>query len=238
VIPACIADTPATHAIVILERMRLLLVEDEPDLADVVAEGLRDRGMAVDIALDGIVALEKLSTTEFDVMILDRGLPGVHGDEVCRTALRADRAPRILMLTAYDAVDMKVEGLRIGADDYLTKPFSFMELLARIEAIMRRPDLRADDVVARGDLRVDVARREVTRAGRPITLTSREFWVLVELVRADGRVLSAEQLLERVWDENADPFTNAVRTVIKNLRHKLGPPSPIETIVAGGYRVR
>jgi DNA-binding response OmpR family regulator len=216
----------------------MLLVEDERQLAEVIAAGLRDHGWAVDVAHDGLEALEKLVVTAFDVMVLDRGLPGVHGDEVCRSALRAERPPRVLMLTAYDAVDMKVEGLRIGADDYLTKPFAFVELLARIEALMRRPGIRVDEVQLRGDLRVDVNRRDVSRAGRPIDLTNRELWVLVELLRADGRVLSAEELLERVWDEHADPFTNAVRTVVKNLRHKLGEPSPIETVIGSGYRIR
>jgi DNA-binding response OmpR family regulator len=215
----------------------MLLVEDERELAEVIAGGLGDSGWAVDVALDGLAALEKLAITSFDVMVLDRGLPGVHGDEVCRAALRLERPPRVLMLTAYDAVDMKVEGLRIGADDYLTKPFAFVELRARIEALLRRPGPRLDEVLLRADLRVDVARRDVSRDGQPIDLTNREFWVLVELLRADGRVLSAEDLLERVWDEHADPFTNAVRTVVKNLRHKLGGPTPIETVIGSGYRI-
>jgi DNA-binding response OmpR family regulator len=218
--------------------VRVLLVEDERELAEVIASGLRDLGWAVDVALDGLAALEKVTLTDYDVMVLDRGLPGVHGDEVCRSALRVARPPRILMLTAYDAVDMKVDGLRLGADDYLTKPFAFMELVARVESLLRRPGERVDEVLVRGDLRVDVARRDVSRRGRNVAVTNREFWVLVELLRADGRVLSAEHLLERVWDEHADPFTNAVRTVVKNLRHKLGEPSPIETLVGSGYRIR
>jgi DNA-binding response OmpR family regulator len=233
------ATTPRRHtAPVILGAVRVLLVEDERELAEVIASGLRDQGWAVDVALDGVAALQKVAVTEYDVMVLDRGLPGVHGDEVCRSALRADRPPRILMLTAYDAVDMKVDGLRLGADDYLTKPFAFTELVARVESLLRRPGERIDEVLVRGDLRIDVARRDVTRWGRDIAVTNREFWVLVELLRADGRVLSAEHLLERVWDEHADPFTNAVRTVVKNLRHKLGEPSPIETLVGSGYRIR
>ena len=217
--------------------MRVLLVEDEADLAEIVARGLRSDGLAVDVAGDGRSAIDRLDVNEYDLVILDRGLPGVHGDEVCRIALRAPRPPRVLMLTADDAIASRVDGLRLGADDYLTKPFAFAELLARIEALMRRPAARHNDVVVVGDLRVDVARREVHRGPASVALTRKEFWVLVELLRADGAVRSAEDLLEAVWDEHADLFTNAVRTVIKNLRAKLGEPTVIETLIGSGYRI-
>jgi DNA-binding response OmpR family regulator len=224
-------------AAAILPQVRVLLVEDEAELAEIVARGLRFDGLAVDIAGDGRSAIAKLDVNEYDLLILDRGLPGVHGDEVCRIALRAARPPRVLMLTADDAIASRVDGLRLGADDYLTKPFAFTELLARIEALMRRPTARHSDVVAVGDLRVDIGRREVHRGPASVALTRKEFWVLVELLRADGAVRSAEDLLEAVWDERADLFTNAVRTVIKNLRAKLGEPTMIETVVGSGYRI-
>jgi DNA-binding response OmpR family regulator len=215
----------------------VLLVEDEAELAELVARGLRSDGMAVDIAGDGRSAIDKLDVNQYDLVVLDRGLPGVHGDEVCRVALRAARPPRVLMLTADDAIASRVDGLRLGADDYLTKPFAFAELLARIEAVMRRPTARQSNVLVAGDVRVDVARREVHRGPSSVALTRKEFWVLVELMRADGAVRSTEDLLEAVWDEHADLFTNAVRTVIKNLRAKLGEPTVIETVIGSGYRI-
>jgi DNA-binding response OmpR family regulator len=215
----------------------VLLVEDEAELAEMVARGLRFDGLAVDVAGDGRSAIDKLDVNEYDLLILDRGLPGVHGDEVCRVALRATHPPRVLMLTADDAIASRVEGLRLGADDYLTKPFAFAELLARIQAVMRRPTARQSDVLVAGDIRIDIARREVHRGRSSVTLTRKEFWVLVELIRADGAIRSTEDLLEAVWDEHADLFTNAVRTVIKNLRAKLGEPAVIETVIGSGYRI-
>ncbi len=216
--------------------MRLLVVEDEVVLARNVADGLRDAGFAVDVSLDGADALDKLAVTSYDVVVLDRDLPGVHGDDVCRSLADRDPRSRILMLTAATEVDDRVEGLGIGADDYLGKPFAFAELVARVRALSRRsPAL--PPVVARGDLVVDLARRTVRRAGRPVLLTRKEFGVLEVLMQADGALVSAEELLDRVWDENLDPFSNVVQVTLGRLRRKLGEPPLIGTVVGSGYRI-
>ena len=217
--------------------MRVLVVEDEVELADVVARGLRQAGLAVDIACDGEEALEKAVATPYEVVVLDRGLPGIHGDEVCRELLASTPTPRILMLTAAGNVDARVEGLAIGADDYLPKPFVMAELVARIRALGRRPAAATPPVLVAGDLVVDPARREALRKGRLLPLTRKEFGVLEVIVAGAGRVVSAEELLERVWDEEADPFTNAVRITVMTLRRKLGEPPLIETIIGAGYRL-
>jgi DNA-binding response OmpR family regulator len=217
--------------------MRVLVVEDELALADVLARGLRQAGFAVDLATDGEEAAEKALVTPYEVVVLDRGLPGIHGDDVCRLLLRRSPAPRILMLTAAGNVDARVEGLEIGADDYLAKPFIMAELVARIRALGRRPSAATPPVLMTGDLVVDTARRVVTRTGNVLSLTRKEFGVLEVLVAAGGRVVSAEELLEQVWDEAADPFTNAVRITMMTLRRKLGDPPLIETVIGSGYRL-
>lgn len=211
--------------------MRVLVVEDEAALADVVARGLRQGGLAVDIAADGEEALIKAEVTPYDVVVLDRGLPGVHGDDVCRALLQTSPTPRIIMLTAAGNVDARVEGLAIGADDYLPKPFVMAELLARVRALGRRPDAATPPVLTAGDLTLDPAKRTATRGGRPLSLTRKEFGVLETLAAKPGAVVSAEELLERVWDEEADPFTNAVRITVMTLRRKLGEPPIVETVV-------
>ena len=217
--------------------MRVLVVEDDPVLADLLVEGLREREMAVDVAHDGVEALGKAEVTAYDVIVLDRDLPLLHGDAVCQ-ALVGRRSPaRVLMLTAATAVADRVDGLTLGADDYLGKPFAFTELVARILALGRRPQVRASAVLRRGDLVIDVGRHEARRGDAFLSLTPKEFAVLVELLRADGRLVTAEQLLDLVWDENADPFSTAPRTTIKNLRAKLGPPNPIVTVTGNGYRI-
>ena len=217
--------------------MRVLVVEDEVELADVVARGLRQARFAVDIAVDGEEAVEKVVATPYEVVVLDRGLPGLHGDEVCRELLTGTPTPRILTLTAAGNVDARVEGLAIGADDYLPKPFDMAELVARIRALGRRPAVAIPPILAAGDLLVDPARREAHREGRLLPLTRKEFGVLEVIVAAAGRVVSAEELLERVWDEEADPFTNAVRITVMTLRRKLGDPPLIETVIGVGYRL-
>jgi DNA-binding response OmpR family regulator len=217
--------------------MRVLVVEDEAALADVVARGLRQAGLAVDIALDGEEALDKAIATPYEVVVLDRQLPGIHGDEVCRELLRTDPPPRILMLTAARGVDSLVEGLTIGADDYLPKPFVMAELIARVRALGRRPGTAIPPLLTVDDVVVDPARRVATRAGKQLSLTRKEFGVLEVLAATPGRVVSAEELLERVWDEEADPFTNAVRITIMTLRRKLGDPALIETVIGVGYRL-
>jgi DNA-binding response OmpR family regulator len=217
--------------------MRVLVVEDEAALADVVARGLRQAGLAVDIALDGEEALDKAIATPYEVVVLDRQLPGIHGDEVCRELLRTDPPPRILMLTAARGVDSLVEGLTIGADDYLPKPFVMAELIARVRALGRRPGTAIPPLLTVEDVVVDPARRVATRAGKHLSLTRKEFGVLEVLAATPGRVVSAEELLERVWDEEADPFTNAVRITIMTLRRKLGDPALIETVIGVGYRL-
>jgi DNA-binding response OmpR family regulator len=214
-----------------------LIVEDEQQLADAVARGLRHRAMAVDVAYEGRSALRKADLAHYDVVVLDRDLPGLHGDEVCRALRKARSGPAVLMLTASGELDQIVEGLALGADDYLPKPFAFEELLARVQALGRRPRRALPPVLSRGDLELDPARHEVRRRGKPIELQRKEFAVLRVLLEADGGVVSAEDLLARVWDENVDPFTNVVRVVVMTLRRKLGEPPLIETVTGAGYRI-
>jgi DNA-binding response OmpR family regulator len=217
-------------------QVRVLVVEDHVVLANRIGEGLRDAGFAVDVVYDGASALQRTTITDYDVVVLDRDLPAVTGDRVCRQLVR-DRSPsRILMLTAAADVDARVDGLELGADDYLGKPFAFHELIARIRALGRRgPGLPA--VVQRGDLMVDRARHRASRAGIPLTLTRKEFGVLECLAGADGAALSAEELLEHVWDAHSDPFSNRVAVTVGRLRRKLGDPPLIETVIGVGYRL-
>jgi DNA-binding response OmpR family regulator len=217
--------------------MRILVVEDERALADAVARGLRHRAMAVDVAYEGDSALRKIGLVEYDVVVLDRDLPGIHGDTICQV-LRADgTGPAVLMLTAAGELDQIVEGLALGADDYLAKPFAFQELLARVHALGRRPRRTLPPVLARGDVELDPGRHAVRRRGGPIELQPKEFGVLRVLLEADGAVVSSEELLARVWDENVDPFTSVVRVVVMTLRRKLGDPPVIETVPRAGYRI-
>jgi DNA-binding response OmpR family regulator len=217
--------------------MRILIVEDERPLAEAVARGLRHRAMAVDVAHEGKGALRKVGLVDYDVVVLDRDLPGLHGDEVCRALRSADSGPAVLMLTASGELDQIVEGLALGADDYLAKPFAFEELVARVQALGRRPRRTVPPVLTHGDLELDVARHEVRRAGEPVELQRKEFAVLRVLLEADGRVVSSEEFLARVWDENVDPFSNVVRVVVMTLRRKLGEPALIETVTGAGYRI-
>jgi len=217
--------------------MRVLIAEDDEFLARTVAAGLRREGMAVDLALDGDAALEHAAVNRYDVVVLDRDLPGTHGDDVCR-ALAADRSEsRVLMLTAARSVLDRVEGLGLGADDYLSKPFAFAELVARIRALGRRAVAPLPATLTCGDLSVDPARRIAVRAGQRLPLTVKELAVLECLLAASGRPVPAEELLERVWDEAADPFTRTVKTTIQRLRVKLGDPPVIETVRESGYRI-
>jgi DNA-binding response OmpR family regulator len=193
--------------------------------------------MAVDVALDGEAALERVGVHGYDVVVLDRDLPGVHGDEVCRPVVGSGDGARVLMLTASSGLAERVAGLDLGADDYLAKPFAFTELAARVRALGRRSRPAAPPVLERAGLRVDVARRRVDRDGEPVALSRKEFGVLVELLLADGAAVSAEHLLEKVWDEHADPFTTVVRFTIRQLRLKLGDPGLVETVTGVGYRV-
>jgi DNA-binding response OmpR family regulator len=218
--------------------VRVLVVEDERLLADAIAEGLRRESLAVDVAYDGDAALERIGVNDYDVVVLDRDLPHVHGDDVCRAVVDAGATARVLMLTAASTIRDRVDGLGIGADDYLGKPFAFAELVARVRALGRRARLAAPPVLERAGVRLDPARREVERDSRPVALSRKEFGVLEELLRADGAVVSAEHLLEKVWDENIDPFTNVVRVTMMTLRRKLGEPGLIETVPGSGYRLR
>jgi two-component system response regulator VanR len=215
--------------------MRVLVVEDDSVLAEAIARGLRQHAMSVDVAGDGAAALERTSVTRYDVVVLDRDLPGVHGDEVCRAI--AGESTRILMLTGAATVRDRVTGLNLGADDYLPKPFAFEELVARVHALLRRSAPARPPVVARSGITLDAAQRVVFRDGRFIRLARKEFAVLYELLAADGAVVSAEELLERAWDEHADPFTNSMRTTVATLRKKLGDPPVITTVVGSGYRI-
>lgn len=217
--------------------MRILVVEDENWLADAIATGLRREGMAVDVAYDGVSGHERVGVNDYDVIVLDRDLPGLHGDELCRDVVACQPGVRVLMLTAADDVTDRVEGLGLGADDYLGKPFAFTELVARLRALGRRSREAVPPVLEWDQLRLDPARRGVTRAGRPVRLGGKEFGVLEELMRAGGAIVSAEQLLEKVWDEHADPFTNVVRVTVMSLRKKLGAPSVVHTVVGAGYRL-
>ena len=216
--------------------VRVLVVEDQAELADDIADGLRDQGIGADTAYNGATGVEKALMTAYDVIILDRDLPRVHGDAVCATLAGTASQARILMLTAATTVSDRVDGLNLGADDYLTKPFAFAELVARVRALGRRAPA-ASPLTIRGELVFDRARRRASRAGRPLSLTRKELAVLEELLVADGAVVSAEELLERVWDENADPFTRTVTVTLARLRRKLGEPELIETVVGSGYRL-
>jgi DNA-binding response OmpR family regulator len=218
-------------------RVRVLVVEDHVKLADSIVDGLRDRGIGADVAYDGEVALEKALLHRYDVVVLDRDIPKVHGDAVCVSLTGASSEARILMLTAAAAIGDRVQGLNLGADDYLPKPFAFEELVARIHALARRAPA-VPPVIVTGELVLDRARRRVSRDGRPMSLTRKEFGLLEVLMTADGAVVSAEELLERVWDENADPFTRTVTVTVARLRQKLGDPDPIETVIGSGYRMR
>ncbi len=220
-----------------LERVRVLLAEDERRVADAVARGLRREGMAVDVAYDGATALDKARLTPYDVVVLDRDLPEMHGDDVCRTLRTEEPDSRVLMLTAANGVDDLVDGLSLGADDYMPKPFAFAELVARVRALARRSGAALPPTLRSSDVELDPARHTVTRAGRPIELTPKEFAVLEALLAADGAVVSNDELVERVWDENADPFTNSVRMTVLRLRRKLGDPPLVETVKGAGYRV-
>ena len=217
--------------------MRVLVAEDELRLADAIARGLRRQGMAVDLAPDGHQALAKARVVRYDVLVLDRQLPVLHGDDVCRS-VRAERPETgILMLTAAGDLEDVIEGLALGADDYLAKPFRFAELVARIQALARRALPSRPPVLRHGDLELDPASRRLTRSGREVELARKEFGVLEALMAAQGATVSAEQLLERVWDEHTDPFTNVVRMTIMTLRRKLGDPPVVETVIGVGYRM-
>ncbi|MFE3202581.1 response regulator transcription factor [Embleya sp. NPDC055664] len=218
--------------------MRILVVEDEPLFADAVAEWLRGDAHAVDVVHDGGTALENLAVHDYDVVVLDRDLPVVHGDDVCRSIAAGSATARVLMLTAAGTLDDRVAGLGLGADDYLAKPFAFRELGARVVALGRRARPAAPPVLARAGIRLDLHRREVYRDGRYVPLSRKEFAVLAELLRADGAAVSAELLLEKAWDEHTDPFTNVVRMTILKLRRKLGEPQVVETEPGVGYRIR
>ncbi len=215
--------------------MRLLVVEDERDLAEAIARGLRREGWAVDVARDGQTALAKAEVSDYDLVLLDRQLPVVHGDDVCRELHERGSRARVLMLTASGTIEDRVGGLELGADDYLPKPFNPRE--ARVRALLRRGSEAREPAIERAGVVLDPARHTVERDGRPIELSPKEFAVLEILMRAEGRVVSAEELLERAWDENADPFTNAVRVCVMTLRRRLGEPPVIETVVGAGYRV-
>jgi DNA-binding response OmpR family regulator len=220
-----------------MPEMRVLVVEDQRRLAEAVAEGLRREGMAVDISYDGADALTHVSVNTYDVVVLDRDLPAVHGDQVCRALVDQHAEARILMLTAASTIADRVEGLELGADDYLPKPFEFAELVARVRALARRPGAAIPPKLESGDLTLDSARRVAFRGDRRLLLTPKEFALLEYLLAADGRVISAEELLARVWDEAADPFTSTVKTTIGRLRAKLGEPGVIETVREAGYRI-
>jgi DNA-binding response OmpR family regulator len=215
--------------------MRVLIVEDHKRLAGVVAEGLRREGMAVDISLDGADALAHVAVNRYDVVVLDRDIPRVHGDQVCRRLAAEHRETRVLMLTAASTISDRVEGLELGADDYLPKPFEFAELVARVRALGRRAVMALPTRLEHGDLTLDPARRVAFRGPRRLELSPKEFAVLEYLLAADGRVISAEELLTRVWDETADPFTSTVKTTVGRLRAKLGDPPVIRTVREAGY---
>jgi DNA-binding response OmpR family regulator len=218
--------------------MRVLVIEDDGELAEAIAVGLRQEQLAVDVANDGTAGLDRALVTDYDVIVLDRDLPGRHGDEVCLELVRAGCRSRVLMLTAAAAIEDRVDGLGLGADDYLPKPFAFAEFVARLRALMRRAQPALAPVLEVRDLRLDPARRTAIRSGRVLDLGPKEFGVLELLLAAQGRVVSAEELLERVWDEMADPFTSAVKVTMSRLRRKLGDPPVIETMAQAGYRIQ
>jgi DNA-binding response OmpR family regulator len=217
--------------------VRVLVIEDDVELAQTVASGLRSLRMAVDVALDGRAGLSKALVNDYDVIVLDRDLPELHGDEVCRVLVGADSRSRVLMLTAAAATRELVDGLALGADDYLGKPFDFDELVARIGALARRAQPLVPPVLRHGDLTLDTAERRASRGDRPLQLAPKEFGVLELLLSAQGRCVSSEELLARVWDEEADPFTHAVKITISRLRAKLGDPPVIDTVAKSGYRI-
>jgi DNA-binding response OmpR family regulator len=217
--------------------MRVLIAEDHVDLAETLAAGLRREGMAVDLAFAGDQALERAAVNDYDVVLLDRDLPRVHGDQVCRELIARGGRARVLMLTASGTIEDRVDGLSLGADDYLPKPFAFAELVARIRALARRAQPAAPPTLTRGDITLDPAQRVARRAGRRLELSPKEFAVLELLLDAHGAAVSAEQLLERGWDEAADPFTNTVKVTVSRLRRKLGDPPVIETVPHAGYRI-
>jgi two-component system, OmpR family, response regulator VanR len=217
--------------------MRILVAEDEPRIAAAVARGLRREGMAVDVAPDGAAALYKARVNPYDVVVLDRDLPEVHGDEVCRTLSAEQPRTKVLMLTAARTTDELVQGLSLGADDYLTKPFRFAELVARLRALGRRTGEARPPVLEAGDVVLDPAKRTATRAGLDLDLTLKEFSVLQALLEAQGAVVTPEELLERAWDEQLDPLSNTVRMTVMTLRRKLGDPPIIQTVRGSGYRV-
>jgi two-component system, OmpR family, response regulator VanR len=219
------------------EQVRVLVVEDAQHLAEAIAAGLRDQAIAADVVFDGGTAQERLAVNDYDVVILDRDLPVVHGDDICRSLAGSGAMVRILMLTAAGDLVDRVEGLGLGADDYLAKPFAFAELVARVRALGRRSRPPDPPVLERAGIRLDPARHEATRNGRPLPLRHKELAVLAELLRCGGTTVSAEQLLEKAWDENIDPFTHVVRVTIMTLRRKLGDPPVIETIAGVGYRI-
>lgn len=220
-----------------LDRMRVLIVEDHRELAETVATGLRRDGMAVDLAHDGREALDMATVHDYDVVVLDRDLPRLHGDDVCRALVGEGGRSRILMLTASAAVEDRIDGLDLGADDYLAKPFAFGELVARVRALARRAQPAMPPVLTHADVTLDTTRRIARRAGRRLDLTHKELAVLELLLAAGGGVISAEQLLERAWDQAADPFTNTVKVTVSRLRRKLGDPPLIETVPHAGYRI-
>jgi DNA-binding response OmpR family regulator len=217
--------------------MKVLLVEDQVELAETLATGLRQQGMSIDVAFDGQDALDRISLTRYNVVVLDRNLPGLNGDEVCRSLVAESINTRVLMLTAANTIEDRVEGLGLGADDYLPKPFAFAELVARIQALGRRSSPPLPPTLSHGDLHVDPAKRVAIRAGARLSLSPNEFAVLELLLKAQGRVISAEELLEQVWDEAANPFTATVKMTISRLRAKLGDPPVVETVPNRGYRV-
>jgi DNA-binding response OmpR family regulator len=217
--------------------MRVLVIEDDAELAEAIGVGLRREQMAVDIAHDGPAGLDLALVNGHDVIVLDRDLPGLHGDDVCTELVTAGGRSRVLMLTAAATIEDRVDGLGLGADDYLPKPFAFAELVARVRALLRRAQPALPPVLARGDLTLDPGRRVASRGGRVLDLGPKEFGVLELLLAAQGRVVPAEELLQRVWDEMADPFTTAVKVTISRLRRKLGDPPAIENIAQGGYRI-
>jgi DNA-binding response OmpR family regulator len=217
--------------------MRVLVIEDDEELAQTIAAGLRVQRMAVDVALEGGAGLTRALVNDYDVIVLDRDLPGVHGDEVCTRLIESDCRSRVLMLTAAAGTRELVDGLALGADDYLGKPFDFAELIARIGALTRRAQPVVPPVLRHGNLMLNAAERRAYRDGRPLALAPKEFGVLELLMSARGRCVSSEELLARVWDEEADPFTHAVKITISRLRAKLGDPPVIDTVAKAGYRI-
>ncbi len=217
--------------------MRVLIVEDHEELAATLATGLRREGLAVDVTLDGLTAVQQTRIHDYDVVVLDRDLPGLHGDDVCRALVADGSRARVLMLTAAGTIEDRVDGLTLGADDYLPKPFAFAELVARVRALARRSERAVPPLLVKDDLELDPAQRVARRGGQRLALTPKEMSVLELLLGAGGTVISAEELLERVWDLNADPFSNIVKVTISRLRAKLGEPPLIETVPGAGYRI-